>query len=163
MLIVLTFILQFMLASTTASCSLRACKGINAVGRHRSLVAEPASALMRRCVLTRLAMPRLVVPIAPRIQAQTLHDSVSSLFLVSNYEHIVLLVPTCILPFFSERTTTAFLWRWRTKASRSAYSCTLVSSHHLRPLLRLQHTRTDNDDPCEGREQARPTEHVLRP
>ena len=66
----------------------------NVVATHCALI--DAAALMRRCVLTRLAMPRLAVPIAPKIQAQNLYESVSWLLLASNYKHIVLLVPTCI-------------------------------------------------------------------
>lgn len=66
----------------------------NVVATHCGLVT--AAALMRRYVLTRLAMPRSVVPIAPRIQAQNLYDSVSWLLLASNNKDIVLLVPTCI-------------------------------------------------------------------
>jgi hypothetical protein len=54
------------------------------------------SALLRRYVSTRLAMPRPVIPVAPRIPAQNLHDSVSWLFLASNNEHFALLVPTCL-------------------------------------------------------------------
>lgn len=69
----------------------------NVVGRHRGLVA--AASLMRRCVLTRSAMPRSVVPIAPGIQAPNLYDSVSWLLLTSNNKHIVLLVPKCIFAF----------------------------------------------------------------
>lgn len=66
----------------------------NVVATHCALI--DAAALMRRYVFTRLAMPRLAVPIAPKIQAQNLYESVSWLLLASNNKYIVLLVPTCI-------------------------------------------------------------------
>lgn len=79
---------------------------------------------MRRYVLTRLAMPRSVLPIAPRIQAQNLHDSVSWLLLASNYKHIVLLMPTCIFAvLLQDRLQRALL----------------ALAHESRPLSLLSH------------------------
>lgn len=68
-----------------------------------------AAALMRRYILTRSAMPRLAVPIAPRIQAQNLYESVSWLLLASNNKHVVLLVPTCIFAVLIDRLHRALL------------------------------------------------------
>jgi len=50
-----------------------------------------ACALMRRCDQISLAIPRSATPIASRIQARNLHDSVSWLYILSNDEHFILL------------------------------------------------------------------------
>lgn len=116
--------------------------------RHRGLVA--ASALMRRCVSTRLAMPRPVIPIAPRIPIKNLQDSVSWLSFASSNEHMILLAPTAFSPFVSKTTNTTLSWHRRTKASGSAYFHTYLSCDHLHPPPRSHHTRTDIDVAPEG-------------
>ena len=94
----------------------------NVVATHCALI--DAAALMRRYVFTRLAMPRLAVPIAPKIQAQNLYESVSWILLASNNKYIVLLVPTCIFAVLLEDRL---------------HRALLVLAHESRPLSLLPH------------------------
>ena len=139
-------------------------ESVNVVDWHRGFFAVPA--LMRRSVSTRLAMPRPVVPVAPRIPSQNLHDSVSWLFNVSLPQITSTSFSLCqraFLPSFSDTTTIALFLRCRTNASRSAYSYTYPPNPYLRPLLPLHRARTNIDVASERRERVRATEHLLCP
>lgn len=105
---------------------------------------------MRRCVSTRLATPRPVIPIAPRIPIKNLQDSASWISFASSNEHMILLAPTTFSPFVSKTTNTTLSWHRRTKASGSAYSHTYLSCDHLHPPPRSHPTRTDIDVAPEG-------------